>query len=463
MPWHHARSEECPSDKPWAVIADDTGEIVSCNETEEGAMRHVRALYANVPEARSNGDMRHKTIEAEVKADDPELGTFTALASVFGNVDRGGDRMMPGAFKNTLERLRKAGKTLPIILSHQWDNLTAYVGKADPRAVYEDERGLVVQGELFMDEPEGRKVHKLMKEGLLTGWSFGYQVPKGGERVKDGVTEVSEVDLFEVGPCLVGMNPEAQLQTIKSTTVVEDVVLEEPQVEASDPPPPDADLRRRADKLERERIAETLPPAEEDKTYSEVLDRLRRANGAQIHLIERALDAKVTDAAWDGSASRFTDEQYARSCVLDRAKCGDGEMTTRQRYSLPVREPGGELNRNAVHAAASRIGQVDACPEAVAAAKSALRRAYGELGEDAPDSIKASVNEGRNEEPDGVKSPPDEQRRRAEAVLLDVASGGLKRKPAPATPPPPDPLDERELRRRTDSLMLELLTGRSNQ
>jgi HK97 family phage prohead protease len=103
-----------------------------------------------------------------------------------------------------------------VILSHQWDSLTAYVGKADPRAVYEDDRGLMVQGQLFMDKEAGRDVYRLMKEGLLTGWSFGYKVPAGGQKKNGKVTEVTEVDLFEVGPTLVGMNPEAQLQSVKA-------------------------------------------------------------------------------------------------------------------------------------------------------------------------------------------------------------------------------------------------------
>jgi hypothetical protein len=42
--------------------------------------------------------MKHKTFDlVEVKADG-EAGEFSALASVFGNVDLGGDRMMPGSF-----------------------------------------------------------------------------------------------------------------------------------------------------------------------------------------------------------------------------------------------------------------------------------------------------------------------------------------------------------------------------
>jgi HK97 family phage prohead protease len=100
---------------------------------------------------------------------------------------------------------------------------------------------------------------------------------------------------------------------------------------------------------------------------------------------EPGVAEKVTDAAWDGSPSRFSDAEYARSCVLDR---GASVASTKDRYSLPVREPDGTLNRNGVHAAAGRIGSVKASPEAVRAAARALVALYrGPLGETPPDGL----------------------------------------------------------------------------
>jgi HK97 family phage prohead protease len=215
MPWSVQKDDRCPTSRPWGVSKDDDNELEGCHESEEAAKAQQRALYAREEPQGASSDLQKKTFDLiEVKADE-ERGTFTALASVFGNVDLGGDKMVKGAFKNTLEKWRKSGRSIPVILSHQWDSLTAYVGKADPRAVYEDDRGLMVQGQLFMDKEAGRDVYRLMKEGLLTGWSFGYKVPAGGQKKNGKVNEVTEVDLFEVGPTLVGMNPEAQLQEVK--------------------------------------------------------------------------------------------------------------------------------------------------------------------------------------------------------------------------------------------------------
>lgn len=182
--------------------------------------------------------MKHKTFELiDVKADG-HSGEFTALASVFGNVDHVGDRMMPGAFTKTLADWRASGHPIPVILSHGWDDPMRFIGKADPQNVVQTTKGLEVTGHLDienLDNPVPKQVHRLMKEGLLRGWSFGYTVPDGGEKIDDkGVNEVSAVDLVEVGPTLKGANPEAELQAVKS--LVADAITEDEALKV-DPQP----------------------------------------------------------------------------------------------------------------------------------------------------------------------------------------------------------------------------------
>lgn len=107
------------------------------------------------------------------------------------------------------------------------------------------------------------------------------------------------------------------------------------------------------------------------------------------------LAAAVSDAEWDGSSARFTPEQWRDSTILHRKPEGDQDPLVKDLHSLPIREPDGTLNRNAVHAAAARINQVeDVTAEELSDAKSALRQAYEELGEDPPDNISASVSSG---------------------------------------------------------------------
>lgn len=208
---------KCPRSKPYAVIKDADGSVAGCHETEEAAKRQLAALYAS-EEGKAMRQQDFKLERLETKADDGEAnGAFTALVSVFGNVDHVGDRMMPGAFSKTLKRWRESGDPIPIILSHQWEDPMAFVGKADPRAVMETDEGLVVQGQLNTATEVGKQVYGLMKDRVLKSFSFGYTVPPGGEELDDkGANNVSEVDLVEVGPCLKGANPDARLLGIKS-------------------------------------------------------------------------------------------------------------------------------------------------------------------------------------------------------------------------------------------------------
>jgi 2'-5' RNA ligase len=102
-----------------------------------------------------------------------------------------------------------------------------------------------------------------------------------------------------------------------------------------------------------------------------------------------ALAFAISEKPWNGSQSRFTPEEWRRSCVLHW-----NNSLNKSDHAFPIREPDGALSRAAVHNAAARINQAKGWPpSAVAAAKGALRRAYGQLNEDVPDSLTASGEE----------------------------------------------------------------------
>jgi hypothetical protein len=101
----------------------------------------------------------------------------------------------------------------------------------------------------------------------------------------------------------------------------------------------------------------------------------------------------VTDKPWNGDASRFSDAEYARSCILDLADCmaSARDRTAKERYKLPIREPSGALNVNALGAAAAALASartpLQACRAAKATAARKLLRAYREAGLTPPDSL----------------------------------------------------------------------------
>lgn len=95
----------------------------------------------------------------------------------------------------------------------------------------------------------------------------------------------------------------------------------------------------------------------------------------------------VSEAPWDGSASRFTPQQWKASCCLHLAP----EVEPKSNHKLPIKEPDGALSRAGTHAAAARVNQVDAPTDKKAAAKSTLRGAYKQLSEEPPDVLKGSA------------------------------------------------------------------------
>jgi HK97 family phage prohead protease len=167
------------------------------------------------------GAVRHKSFGLAKASTSGPIGEFQALVSVFGNVDGGGDRILPGAFTKTLAKWRTSGDPVPVIWSHDWKSPDAHIGVADPHDVVETDRGLLVRGQLDIDDnPTASRVYKLMSRRSLKEFSFGYKVPPGGQRRgKDGRNELVEIDLIEVGPTLKGMNPDTELHGVKGETV----------------------------------------------------------------------------------------------------------------------------------------------------------------------------------------------------------------------------------------------------
>lgn len=152
---------------------------------------------------------------ADFKALDQSQGIFEAIVAVFNNVDRVGDKIMPGAFKETLAEWKASGDPIPIIFAHDWDNLDAHIGEV--LEAKEVEKGLYVKGQLEMDEPFAARVWKKMQKRTLKEFSFSYDEIDSAEVKEDGeyVNELHRLDLFEVGPCLKGMNPATELLAVK--------------------------------------------------------------------------------------------------------------------------------------------------------------------------------------------------------------------------------------------------------
>ena len=157
--------------------------------------------------------MRHKAFPLQgFKAlSDEGEGVFEAIVAVFGNVDRVGDKILPGAFEKSLAAWAEKDRQIPVIFSHNWDDLDAHIGHV--MAAEEREEGLYVKGQLDIEEEFARKVWRKMSQGLIADFSFAYD--EIDAKWIDDVHELHELDILEVGPTLVGANPATHLLGIK--------------------------------------------------------------------------------------------------------------------------------------------------------------------------------------------------------------------------------------------------------
>ena len=152
--------------------------------------------------------MIYKAFPFEVKEVDDETGTFTGYASVFNNLDDGGDIVMPGAFKKTIaERFER----IKVVWQHDWHNP---IGK--PLEMLEDAHGLNVKA-LISDTSLGRDVRTLMRDGVINELSIGYDIVKDSWADLDGTRAhlLNELRLYEFSPVTLAMNAQAVITGVK--------------------------------------------------------------------------------------------------------------------------------------------------------------------------------------------------------------------------------------------------------
>jgi HK97 family phage prohead protease len=127
---------------------------------------------------------------------------FAGYAAVFDRADRGGDVVRKGAFARSLGR---GGRAVPLLWQHE-------PGRPIGRIEYlrEDRRGLRVIGRLS-GGAAGREAAALLKDGVVSGLSFGYRVREArGEAPR----ELIDLDLIEVSLVTLPMQPRARVHAV---------------------------------------------------------------------------------------------------------------------------------------------------------------------------------------------------------------------------------------------------------
>lgn len=148
-------------------------------------------------------------------------GFLEGYASVFNNVDLGGDIVRPGAFRKTLKERLKTGD-IKLIDSHNvFEGTAAVIGVVTD--ANEDDHGLRFKAR-FSSVQRAQDIRTKIKEGILNAISFGYDIVKA--KPVENNLELQELKLYEVSPVIWGMNPEAQATAVKSAIAFQDFTVE---------------------------------------------------------------------------------------------------------------------------------------------------------------------------------------------------------------------------------------------
>lgn len=157
--------------------------------------------------------MDHLAFDCEVKlaGDDEPSGTVSGYGSVYNVLDRGGDIVMPGAFKASIADWKRRKAMPPMLWQHYasepigtWTDLV------------EDEKGLKVKGQLVLEVPQAAAVRALIAAKVIKGLSIGYETIDYEIDRKTGIRRIKKADLWEISPVTFPMNVDAQITGIKA-------------------------------------------------------------------------------------------------------------------------------------------------------------------------------------------------------------------------------------------------------
>ncbi len=140
---------------------------------------------------------------------------FTGYAAIFDAIDRGGDVIRPGAFANSLARLRRPNGAMGLPLLWQHD-ATRPIGTVENLA--EDDRGLRITGQLFAAQATpGNAIGRDVAKGTVSGLSFGYRVAHSRHGRAGAPRELLALDLVEISLVTAPMQPLARIHAVEKT------------------------------------------------------------------------------------------------------------------------------------------------------------------------------------------------------------------------------------------------------
>ena len=266
---------------------------------------------------------------------------------------------MPGVF----ERQTKAPNRVDVLMNFEHRQ---GIGDVVGRGTELRETADGLEGTFRMlNHSDADKALELVNEKVLTGVSLEAEVKKTVR--EDGLVKRVKATLRNIALTRVPAYPGATVLAVREQT---------PETEDM----PQSEEGEEADVPETEPLPQ---PGTHEPARSAEVDELLERVGYEP-LVVRA----VTRKPWSGAASKYPDTSaYCKASLIDDNPAG--EEKTQARCHLPVYEPNGDLNANALSAAAGRLNQTQSPQKAAAARK--LIRLYGVAGMEPPPGLRAAA------------------------------------------------------------------------
>jgi len=205
-----ARRECIAGKKSWTLDRLDEENFASVMRAEHIQVKPLKQKRVSTfYPLNGEQNMRHQDFKLELKTTDTP-GQFIGLASTYGNVDLGGDAVMPGAFADSIA----AKPVVPVLWNH---NMAQPVGLG---RLSDTSKGLAIDCTLDLDTEAGRDAYSRAKKGIARGLSIGYEVTR--DAIKDGVRLIQAAKVWEVSLTCFPMNESAVIGSVKANGTSEE-------------------------------------------------------------------------------------------------------------------------------------------------------------------------------------------------------------------------------------------------
>lgn len=137
-------------------------------------------------------------------------GAFSGYAAKTGNIDRGGDIILRGAFEESLKTLDPS--KVRVLWQHEWDEP---IGRTF--TIQEDEYGLKVTGELILEVARAAETRALVMKDAIDGLSIGFYVDDFS--YENEVRIIKKATIVEYSFVTFAMNQDAIVTDMKSANI----------------------------------------------------------------------------------------------------------------------------------------------------------------------------------------------------------------------------------------------------